>query len=55
MARSVSEVNIPKFIQALKGIGYGGPLVVEREVGDQASRFQDVATGLARLREWLAS
>jgi L-ribulose-5-phosphate 3-epimerase len=49
------EVNIPKFIQALKGIGYRGPLVVEREVGDQASRYQDVATGLARLREWLAS
>jgi len=47
------EVNIPRFLQALKRVGYTGPLVIEREVGDQASRLRDVATGLARLREWL--
>ena len=49
------EVNMPHFIQALKSIGYTGPLVVEREVGDQASRLRDVAIGLACLRDWLAS
>jgi sugar phosphate isomerase/epimerase len=49
------EVNIPAFIRALKTAGYSGPLVVEREVGDQVGRLRDVATGLARLREWLAS
>src|SRR5262249_4365042 len=48
------EVNIPQFLQALKQIGYAGPLVVEREVGDQAGRLQDVALGLAYLRECLA-
>ena len=41
------EVNIPKFVQALKRNGYTGPLVIEREVGDQAGRFRDVAAGLA--------
>jgi len=47
------EVNIPKFVQALKKNGYTGPLVIEREVGDQAGRFRDVATGLAYLRDCL--
>jgi len=49
------EVDIPKFLQALQRVGYTGPLVIEREVGDQSGRLRDVATGLARLREWLAS
>jgi L-ribulose-5-phosphate 3-epimerase len=48
------EVDIPRFIQALKAVGYNGPLAIEREVGDQAGRLRDVATGLARIREWLA-
>ena len=48
------EVGIPRFLQALKNVGYTGPLVIEREVGDQAGRLRDVATGLARLRQWLA-
>ena len=48
------EVNIRKFVQALKDVGYTGPLVVEREVGDQAGRLRDVAHGLAHLRECLA-
>jgi L-ribulose-5-phosphate 3-epimerase len=39
----------------LKEAGYAGPLVIEREVGDQASRLRDVATGLTRMRDWLAS
>ena len=49
------EVNIPRFIQTLRSVGYTGPLVVEREVGDQAARLRDVALGLALLRECLAA
>jgi L-ribulose-5-phosphate 3-epimerase len=49
------EVNIKAFVQTLKKVGYTGPLVVEREVGDQAGRLGDVAHGLAYLRECLAS
>ena len=48
------EVDIPRFLRALKQAGYAGPLVVEREVGDQAGRLRDVADGLAYLRECLA-
>ena len=48
------EVNIREFVQALKRVGYTGPLVVEREVGDQAGRLRDVAHGLAFLRDCLA-
>jgi sugar phosphate isomerase/epimerase len=47
------EVNIRRFVRALKGIGYTGPLIVEREVGDQAGRLRDVALGLAFLRDCL--
>ncbi|MFO0908751.1 MAG: sugar phosphate isomerase/epimerase family protein [Isosphaeraceae bacterium] len=49
------EVNIKRFVQALKDVGYVGPLVVEREVGDQAGRIRDVAHGLAYLRECLSA
>jgi L-ribulose-5-phosphate 3-epimerase len=48
------EVDIPRFIQTLKAIGYAGPLVVEREVGDKAGRFKDVKHGLDFLRQCLA-
>ena len=41
------EVDIKRFVQALKKIGYTGPLIIEREVGDQAGRLRDVARGLA--------
>ena len=49
------EVDIPRFVRVLKAVGYTGPLVVEREVGDQAGRLRDVAQSLAFLRECLAS
>ncbi len=49
------EVDIKRFVRTLKAVGYTGPLVVEREVGDQAARLRDVAHGLAFLRECLAS
>jgi L-ribulose-5-phosphate 3-epimerase len=48
------EVDIPRFIKALKAIGYTGPLIVEREVGDQAGRIGDVKHGLDFLRRCLA-
>ncbi len=44
------QVDFPRFLAALKGIGYSGPLVIEREVGDQAGRVRDVAAGLGYLR-----
>ena len=49
------EVNIREFVKALKKNGYTGPLIIEREVGDQAGRLRDVAHGLAYLREILAN
>lgn len=49
------EVDIRKFVKTLKQVGYTGPLVVEREVGDKAGRLRDVAHGLAFLRECLAN
>jgi len=41
-------------VQALKRVGYRGPLMVEREVGDQAARVRDLAHGIAYLRDCLA-
>lgn len=49
------QVDIKRFVQTLKKVGYTGPLVVEREVGDQSGRVRDVAHGLAFLRECLSS
>ena len=43
------QVDIPRFVKALKRAGYAGPLVIEREVGDQESRVRDIASGLAFL------
>jgi sugar phosphate isomerase/epimerase len=47
------EVNIREFVNALRKNGYQGPLIIEREVGDQAARLRDVALGLAYLRDYL--
>jgi L-ribulose-5-phosphate 3-epimerase len=47
------EVDIHRFVKTLKAIGYHGPLVVEREVGDQAGRLKDVADGLDFLKKCL--
>jgi len=49
------EVNIAAFIDALKGDGYQGPLVIERGMGNQAGRLSDVAAGLEHMRECLGS
>src|SRR6516165_7781601 len=40
------SVNIRKFVQTLKKVGYQGPLCIEREVGDQERRLRDVAHGI---------
>jgi sugar phosphate isomerase/epimerase len=48
------EVGIRRFVQALRQVGYTGPLVIEREVGNQAARVRDIAHGLSFLRECLA-
>ncbi len=48
------EVDIRRFVQTLQKVGYTGPLVVEREVGDQPARIRDIGHGLAFLRDCLA-
>jgi sugar phosphate isomerase/epimerase len=44
------SVGIPAFIQALREIGFTGPLNVERECKDQAERWRDIADAVALLR-----
>jgi len=44
-------VDWPAFLGALKGGGYAGDLIVEREAGSQ--RTQDVAVAMRRVAEWL--
>jgi sugar phosphate isomerase/epimerase len=44
------EVDIPRFVRTLKAVGYRGPLLIEREVGDQAGRVRDIAHGIRVLR-----
>lgn len=48
------EVDFPRFLAALTEVGYAGPLLIEREVGDQASRIGDIGHGLDYLRQHLA-
>jgi L-ribulose-5-phosphate 3-epimerase len=48
------EVNMRRFVETLKKVGYAGPLVIEREVGDQQQRLADCAHGIKVLREILA-
>ena len=49
------QVNIRAFVKALKDAGYSGPLMVEREVGDQAARVRDIRLGLDLLRDCLGA
>jgi L-ribulose-5-phosphate 3-epimerase len=49
------QVNIRRFVQTLKKVGYTGPLCIEREVGNQEERLRDLAHGVRYLRECLAS
>ena len=47
------KVGMPAFLEALAEAEYAGPLVVEREVGDQASRIEDIRGGIQLLRKIL--
>jgi L-ribulose-5-phosphate 3-epimerase len=47
------EVDIRRFVQTLKKVGYQGPLCIEREAGNQSQRFADIAHGVKFLRECL--
>jgi sugar phosphate isomerase/epimerase len=47
------QVDIRRFVEALKKNGYNGPLIIEREVGNQAERLRDVALGVEFLRSCL--
>src|SRR5262249_33021947 len=49
------QANIRQFIETLKKVGYRGPLCIEREVGTQQERFDDIAHGIRFVRECLAS
>jgi len=48
------QTNTKDFVKALKRIGYRGALCIEREVGTQQERFQDIEHGVRFLRECLA-
>jgi sugar phosphate isomerase/epimerase len=48
------QVNMAKWLKALKKAGFKGSLVIEREVGNQQQRFDDIAAGIAFLRECLS-
>ena len=47
------QVDIKKFVNTLKKVGYQGPLCIEREVGNQAQRIADIAHGIQVLKECL--
>jgi L-ribulose-5-phosphate 3-epimerase len=48
------EVGIKEYVEELVRLGYDGPLVVEREVGDQRGRVRDIAAGIRLLKKILA-
>jgi len=48
------QTNTRAFVKGLKRIGYRGPLCIEREVGTQQERFEDIEHGVKFLRECLA-
>ena len=47
------QTDTRKFLLTLKQVGYAGPLFIEREVGDQQQRFNDIAHGARFIREVL--
>lgn len=49
------QTNTAGFVKALKRIGFTGPLCIEREVGSQQERFEDIAHGVRFLRQCLAT
>lgn len=51
VALGKGEVNIPLFLKTLKKVGYSGPMSIEREVGSQQDRFNDILQAVEYLRE----
>jgi L-ribulose-5-phosphate 3-epimerase len=49
------QVNIRQFVKALQKVGYRGPLCIEREVGNQEQRVEDINDGIHFLKECLAA
>lgn len=49
------QVNMRRFVEALKRVGYTGSLIIEREVGNQQQRLADVADGMRVLKEIVGS
>lgn len=49
------QVDIKKFVQTLKKVGYRGSLCIEREGGNQQQRIADIAQGIRVLKDCLAS
>lgn len=47
------EVNIKRFVDTLKKVGFQGALCIEREVGNQEERVRDIQHGINVLRECL--
>jgi sugar phosphate isomerase/epimerase len=47
------QTDTRKFLLTLKKVGYTGPLFIEREVGSQDERFNDIAHGVRFIREVL--
>ena len=54
VALGEGQVNIRRFVQTLKQVGYQGPLIIEREAGSQEARIQDCAAGIQLLRNIVA-
>jgi L-ribulose-5-phosphate 3-epimerase len=48
------QTNTKEFVKALKRVGYRGPLCIEREVGTQLERYQDIEHGVRFLKDCLA-
>lgn len=48
------QTNTAEFVKLLQKVGYTGPLCIEREVGTQAERYQDIEHGVRFLRACLA-
>ena len=44
------QTNTREFLLLLKRVGYTGPLFIEREVGNQQQRFDDIAHGVRFIR-----
>lgn len=48
------QVNIKRFVDTLKRVGFQGALCIEREVGDQKQRIADIAHGVRVLKDCLS-